>query len=141
MPALISLVIYAILSFVIAPIVSYYHQRYSQYLPLGAISAHTLSIRDRIGDTIMRIALPVWWRNRTQQQQMEDDAVDNDSIFDEEGELMVGMNVDAQRREALERRHAAPAGSEARLSRDIEEGFMDDSDDDVEARGGRRVHH
>ena len=70
---------------------------------------------------------------------------DNDSdIFDEEGELMVSMNVDAARRQALERRQAAaaaadaPAGSESRLSRDLEEGFMDDSEEEVEGREGRR---
>ena len=67
---------------------------------------------------------------------------DNDSdIFDEEGELMVSMNVDAAQRQALERRQAAadaPAGSESRLSRDLEEGFMDDSEEEVEGREGRR---
>ena len=137
MPALISLVIYAILAFVIAPFVSYYHQRYSQYLPLGAISAHTLSLRDRIADRFLRIVMPLWRRNRP--EQMAEDHNDNDSIFDEEGELMVSMNVDAARREAIERRHGvgAPAGSEGRLSRDLEEGFIDDSDDEIEGRRDR----
>ena len=38
-----------------------------------------------------------WRRNRP--EQMAEDHNDNDSIFDEEGELMVSTNVDAARRE------------------------------------------
>lgn len=61
---------------------------------------------------------------------------DNVSIDDDEGELMVGMNMDAARREALERRRSTAAETESRLGRELEEGFMDESDDEVEARGG-----
>lgn len=62
----------------------------------------------------------------TEEQEQEQN--DNVSIFDEEGEIMVGMNVDAARREAIERgRHGESGG---RLSRDLEEGFMDDSEDE-----------
>lgn len=60
---------------------------------------------------------------------------DNISIGDEEGEIMVGMHMDATRREALERwdRERGLLGggglSEGRLSRELEQGFMDDSDE------------
>jgi hypothetical protein len=50
---------------------------------------------------------------------------DNISIDEEEGEALVGMNMDAVRRGALEQRQ--DTGTE-RLGRDLEEGFMDDSD-------------
>lgn len=55
---------------------------------------------------------------------------DNISIDDDEGELMIGMNMNAARREALERRTPTAPEPVSRLSRDLEEGFMDDSDDD-----------
>lgn len=54
---------------------------------------------------------------------------DSISIFDEEGENMAEMNMSASRREALEARRNF-AADQVRLSRDLEEGFMDDSDDD-----------
>lgn len=55
---------------------------------------------------------------------------DTGSLFDEEGEGMVGFEMDAARRAALERQRDDPRGSEGRLSRELEEGFMDDSDDE-----------
>jgi hypothetical protein len=55
---------------------------------------------------------------------------DNISIDEEEGEALVGMDMDAVRRGTLERRH--DAGTD-RLGRDLEEGFMDDSDSDGHA--------
>jgi hypothetical protein len=54
---------------------------------------------------------------------------DSISIFDEEGENMAEMNMSTSRREALEARRSF-AADQVRLSRDLEEGFMDDSDDD-----------
>lgn len=63
---------------------------------------------------------------------------DTISIDDEEGEILVGMDIDAARREALERRRGSVAEAEGRLSRDLEEGFMDDSDEEDHGGGGRR---
>lgn len=131
-PAVISLALYLLLSFLIVPFFRRYHQRYSQYLPLQAISAHTLSLRDRIADAVMRFFLPSAWRRQTDAQH------DNISIFDEEGEIMVGMDMDPSRREALERRRDT-ADASSRLSRDLEQGFMDDSDDDEDDQGHSRV--
>lgn len=54
---------------------------------------------------------------------------DSISIFDEEGENMAEMNISATGREALEARRSF-AADQVRLGRDLEEGFMDDSDDD-----------
>ncbi|CAG8229949.1 unnamed protein product [Penicillium nalgiovense] len=63
---------------------------------------------------------------------------DNISIDDEEGENMVGMNMDSERRQEQRRRDTL-AETEGRLSRDLEEGFMDDSDEEgnEEPRNGR----
>ncbi|KAL4899717.1 hypothetical protein BDW74DRAFT_108732 [Aspergillus multicolor] len=125
-PAIISLTLYVLISFLIVPFFRRYHQRYSQYLPLETITAHTSSLWERIADAIMRRFLPSSWR----QQAHISDANDNISILDEEGEIMVGMNMDAAHREALERRRSTIAEDEGRLSRDLEEGFMDDSDEE-----------
>lgn len=75
----------------------------------------------------MRRFLPSSWR----QQAHISDPNDNISILDEEGEIMVGMNMDSAHREALERRRHTVAEDERRLSRELEEGFMDDSDEEV----------
>jgi hypothetical protein len=132
-PALIALTIYILATCLILPIFRRYHQRYSQYLPLHNISAHTLSLRDRIADAIMRFFLPSTWRRGA--RMAEHDTI---SIDDDEGEILVGMEMDAARREALERRRGSVSEAEGRLSRDLEEGFMDDSDEEDHHVGGRR---
>lgn len=66
---------------------------------------------------------------------------DSISIFDEEGENMAEMNMPASRREVLEARRGF-AADQVRLGRELEEGFMDDSEDDddhsVTSGQGRR---
>lgn len=89
-----------------------------------------------MADAVMRFFLPSSWRPGAH---MADH--DNISIDDDEGELMVGMDMDAARREALERRRSTAADAESRLSRDLEEGFMDDSDEEGEAREGGGNRH
>ncbi|KAJ5936495.1 hypothetical protein N7454_005130 [Penicillium verhagenii] len=133
-PASIALSVYLLFSFLIIPFFRRYHQRYSQYLPLHTISAHTLSVRDRMADAVMRCFLPSSWRRGAHL-----DDHDNIDIDDDEGELMVGMGMDAARREALERHRSAATEPQPRLSRELEEGFMDDSDSESsEGRDGAR---
>ena len=57
-----------------------------------------------------------------------------DELFDdEEGEGMVGFDpIDERRREALEQRRSMMGEEDRRLSRDLEEGFKDDSEDEHE---------
>ncbi|KAJ5173927.1 uncharacterized protein N7500_001858 [Penicillium coprophilum] len=137
-PAAIALSIYILASCVIIPFFRRYHQRYSQYLPLHSISARTLSLRDRIADKVMHLFLPSRWRWGAR-------VADHDTIGidDEEGETLVGMDMDSVRRGALDqRRNDAITETESRLSRDLEQGFMDDSDDEGSeghrnGRGGR----
>lgn len=62
---------------------------------------------------------------------------DSSSIFDEEGENMVGF--DQSRREALERRRSTTSDEQPRLGRDLEEGFIDDSEE--EDGDGRNMSH
>jgi hypothetical protein len=72
----------------------------------------------------MHFFLPSTWQRGA-------DIADNDniSIDEEEGEALVGMNMDAARRGTLDRR---PDMGTERLGRDLEEGFMDDSDSNSE---------
>jgi hypothetical protein len=78
----------------------------------------------------MSFLLPITWRRRAFGQPLESRYARQsaDSLFDEEeGEGMVGFNVNASRRDAIVRQEEA-AITERRLSRDLEEGFRDDSD-------------
>ncbi|PGH14393.1 hypothetical protein AJ79_03035 [Helicocarpus griseus UAMH5409] len=135
-PALISLAVYLLFSFLILPFIRRYRQRYAQYLPLHTISAHTSTLRERASDALMHFLLPSSWRRRQVFGSGQDDG---NSVFDdEEGEDMIGVEMDPSRREALERRRDGGMDSERRLSRDLEEGFMDDSDEEEEAGDGRR---
>ncbi|KAL6875446.1 hypothetical protein HDV57DRAFT_173929 [Trichoderma longibrachiatum] len=62
-PAVISLILFLLLTFVVVPVWRRYRSRYSQYLPLDAISEHTTSLRYRITGRLLRIAsLPFTWR-------------------------------------------------------------------------------
>lgn len=57
---------------------------------------------------------------------------DDDLFDDEEGEGMVGFDpIDDRRREALDQRRSMME-EERRLSRELEEGFKDDSDEEHE---------
>ncbi|KAL1964252.1 hypothetical protein VTN77DRAFT_7210 [Rasamsonia byssochlamydoides] len=133
-PALISLALYLLLSYVIVPFFRRYRQRYAQYLPLHSLSAHTSSIRERAADALMHFFLPSSWRRRSRAGEDNNDSI---SIYDEEGENMVGMDMDPARREALERRRSTTGDTQVRLSRDLEEGFMDDSEDEEEGEENR----
>ncbi|ODH20834.1 hypothetical protein ACO22_05790 [Paracoccidioides brasiliensis] len=141
-PALISLSVYLLLSLLILPFIRRHRQRYAHYLPLQTITAHTSTLRERISDALMRSLLPSSWRLRhSVGGGHDDDDDDGGSVFDqEEGEDMVGFEMDVDRREALERRRGDVVDSERRLSRDLEEGFMDDSDeeDGEDGEGQRR---
>lgn len=79
----------------------------------------------------MNFLLPSSWRQQGRLVDGHDEDDDGHSVFDEEeGEGMVGFDIHPSRREALERTRGFEAGSEGRLSRELEEGFMDDSDDE-----------
>lgn len=60
-------------------------------------------------------------------------------MFDEEdGEGLVGLDVGLERREQLER-SSGVAHSDRRLSRDLEEGFQDESDEEEERPNDPRM--
>lgn len=78
----------------------------------------------------MRLVLPSTWRQRAVEGQDDDG-----SLFEDDGES--GYELDITGREALERRRSGVHESNARLSQELEQGFMDESSDEEE-RNGRR---
>ncbi len=142
-PAIISLILYLVISHVVVPLWKRYRGRYSQYLPLDTISYQTTSFRQRIQGALVRHLIPSSWRSDFGRDRFVVSTQDGSgSDFDEdEGEEL--YEVDDNRREALSldaRRGRSEDSS--RLSRDLEEGFRDDSDDEddlLHERQGRTL--
>lgn len=134
MPAIISLILYLLISFLIVPVWKRYRGRYSNYLPLDAISTQTTSLRQKVQEALVQLLVPSGWRahfDRNRHAVSAQDGMGGSEFDDEEGEEL--FDVDDNRREALSldaRRGRDEDGR--RLSRDLEEGFKDDSDDETE---------
>jgi len=130
-PALISLALYILLSYLLIPIWRRYRNRYSQYLPIDRITTRTTSLRHRLQGALVDFLLPSSWRSDFNRGRFAISPHEgSDSGFDDdEGEEL--FEVDDNRREALSldaRRGRDEDGR--RLSRELEEGFKDDSDDE-----------
>lgn len=80
----------------------------------------------------MEFFLPSSWRRRQSSHNYQRSLASEEDLFEEEeGEHLVGFDVSQARREALEHgQHLVDA--DRRLSRDLEEGFKDDSEDEGE---------
>lgn len=140
-PALISLVLYTLTTFLIIPLYKRHRARYSQYLPLhgslDSLSRRTYSLRQRVSDALTALILPSHRSDAYARTFMSGDHAEDEDLFsDNEGESMVGFDVDERRRAALERSDGLSEGYEGsrRLSRDLEEGFKDDSEDEEDER-------
>ena len=60
-PAIISLILFIISTYVFYPLWQRYRSRYNNYLPLDSISSQTSSIRARVQDAIARLIVPSLW--------------------------------------------------------------------------------
>ncbi|KJZ71875.1 hypothetical protein HIM_08720 [Hirsutella minnesotensis 3608] len=129
-PAVVSLVIFLALTFVLLPVWRRYRNRYAQYLPLDSLSERTSSLRHRImGRFTTFTPLATFLGGRTvvfaPSSSMDPDAEDGEELDD----------VDEEIWRAIERHiPAAQLDNTRRLSRDLEEGFMDDSDEEPDVR-------
>ncbi|KAB8291835.1 hypothetical protein EYC80_006618 [Monilinia laxa] len=133
-PGIISLVLYLLISFVIVPLWKRYRARAGQYLPLDTISTRTTSFRQRAQAIVIKFLFPSSWRADFNRSRIS--AQDSSDFDDEDGEEL--FDVDDNRREALSldaRRDRDEDGR--RLSRDLEEGFKDDSSDEEEGMDRR----
>jgi len=135
-PALIALVLYVLTTYLLLPLWRRHHSRYTSYIPvptsLQNIGTNTSSFRQRLQEILTRMILPSTWRAAAELETYR--AHNSSSQFDDEsGEELEDVD-DARRREALSldaRRGRNTSGSDdRRLSRDLEEGFKDDSDDE-----------
>ncbi|KAK0383476.1 hypothetical protein NLU13_9387 [Sarocladium strictum] len=122
-PAVISLILFLFLTYALLPAWRRYRNRYSQYIPVDGFSDRTSSIRSRIADRLSRFRLP-WSRDRdivTATDERDHDLSD--------GEELGNVDEDVARRLEQLSQPRRPDNTR-RLSRDLEEGFRDDSSDD-----------
>lgn len=99
------------------PVCRRYRSRYSQYLPIDAISEHTTSLRYRITNRLLRIvSLPFTWRRNREVASGAGGLTDRDL---EEGEELGEMDEDIQRvLAAIARSREGLPDTSRRLSRE-----------------------
>ncbi|KAK5132494.1 hypothetical protein LTR08_009040 [Meristemomyces frigidus] len=137
LPAVIAAVIYLLLAYLLIPLYRQHRERYTQYLPLDTITSHTSSLRSRVGDAITNMILPASMRWR--REVVVDGGLGEDLAFgEEEGESMIGFDVGQLPRGRDERGGRVEIDTQRRLSRDLEEGFKDDSEEDEGGDDRRR---
>lgn len=126
-PGIIVLIFYLLISCVLLPIWRRYRSRHFQNMPFDNITSRTLSIRSRARDAAYNLLIPRSWRENYERSRIP---LSRDSAsFDEDnGEEL--FEVDDARREALSLDANRGRHDGQRLSRDLEEGFKDDSDTD-----------
>lgn len=145
LPAVIASALYLLCAYVLYPLYCRHRDRYAQYLPLDAISSHTTSLRDRITRSISNFVLHRAGSSRDVGSGWAyDDARRGSSASgdefhfgEEEGESMVGFDM-GRREHVRESRRSTRPQNERRLSRDLEEGFRDESGSEDEHRDERR---
>ncbi|POS85080.1 hypothetical protein EPUL_004871 [Erysiphe pulchra] len=139
--AVISLILYLILSLVVVPIWKRYRRRYSNYLPLERVSSHTFSVQQRVQAILVKYFTPSLWGSQFLRSRHLSNGDEGSDFDDDDGEEL--YEVDSNRREALSldaRRGDNELG--CRLSRDLEEGFRDDSeesDSEINIQPQRRI--
>ncbi|KAK0626691.1 hypothetical protein B0T14DRAFT_562578 [Immersiella caudata] len=134
-PAIISLIIFLLGRYLLWPLWQHYRYRYSHYLPLETIQSRTSSLRTRIQESIGAFVASAVWRPSVRAR-LEVAENGSDAGFDSEDGEELGEVDEAERR--TRSRAGGAIDTTRRLSRDLEEGFMDDSDDEAEAARGRR---
>ncbi|KAF2688728.1 hypothetical protein K458DRAFT_275370, partial [Lentithecium fluviatile CBS 122367] len=131
-PLFLAAILYVAIAHLILPFVRRHRSRYSQYLPMSTgVAETTASWRTRISDALFNLFVPASWVQRRFVVDGSNGDHNDDELFDDvEGEGMVGFDpIDERRREALEQRRSMMGEDERRLSRELEEGFKDESDD------------
>ncbi|CAJ2507413.1 Uu.00g085990.m01.CDS01 [Anthostomella pinea] len=135
-PAVISLILFLVSTFVLVPLWRRYRSRYSQYLPLESISNRTSSVRARVQDAMARWLIPSRWRVGDRLV-IGGDTESDQGYSSEDGEELddvIGDHHDALSPDTRNQQ----TDSMRRLSRDLEEGFRDDSDEEENDERQRR---
>ncbi|KAK5122855.1 hypothetical protein LTR85_003770 [Meristemomyces frigidus] len=140
-PAVIAAALYLLLAYLIVPLYRRHRERYSQYLPLGTITERTSSLRSRIGNALTNFILPSsmrWRRDVVVDGRRGSGSGDDLAFGEEEGESMIGFDVNRLPRGRDERGGRVEIDTQRRLSRDLEEGFKDDSEEEGSVDERRR---
>ncbi|KAF7548403.1 hypothetical protein G7Z17_g7087 [Cylindrodendrum hubeiense] len=127
-PAVISLILFVVLTYVVIPAWRRYRSRYSQYLPLDSLSSQTSSLRQRITSRLASIPFPASWRPQNNLVFVAGD-ISDDGLDDDDGEELGDVDDETWRTIERDSQTVQPDNTR-RLSRDLEEGFRDDSDDE-----------
>lgn len=142
---LIAGAIYALLAYLVVPLIRKHRSRYSEYMPADGGAEDSSGLRARVGRTLAAWVVPPLRRARwrrgvvdgSSSSGRESSSGDELAFGEEEGESMVGFDV--ARRDRSIRGGNVEIDSSRRLSRDLEEGFKDDSEDGEESGDdGRR---
>lgn len=108
-----------------------YYRRYASYIPLHghmqSLNTQTRGVWHTGLDAVVRWIARSWVRIRHPAPRNEEADGEEQGAL---GEGMVPFSTDQVERERRRQRERVDSG--ARLSRELEEGFMDDSDDDRE---------
>ncbi|KAG5922827.1 hypothetical protein E4U42_005229 [Claviceps africana] len=118
-PAVISLLLFLLLTFAVLPLWRRYRNRYSQYLP---VPTYTSGLSNFLSRRLSMLTLPSTWSRNGGSV----DSVDVDDFLDDGEEL---GSVDPRLVNVIRQVISRGDDHVRRLSRDLEEGFMDDSED------------
>lgn len=148
LPAATALILYLAIHFAILPLYRRHRARYAQYLPVPSTSTNPFSGLPSLQASLISFLLPSrwaeWaWRRRNARLARVVNAAaadDQDEELGEDLDFELGdeLEADRQRRRrdglslSIDARGHRDASSDARLSRDLEEGFADDTDSEVE---------
>jgi hypothetical protein len=102
-PAVISLIIFLLTTYVLLPLWTRYRQRYSQYIPLDRISNQTQGIRHRVQGYIAQWMVPSAWRR--DQHVTIADADSDDGFESDDGEELAFVPTDQRRAISVSEQH------------------------------------
>ncbi|KFY50493.1 hypothetical protein V496_09325, partial [Pseudogymnoascus sp. VKM F-4515 (FW-2607)] len=133
-PLAVAAALYVLLTYALIPLYQRHHARYSSYLPLTALSTSTSTFRARLQANIAEYMLPAGWRTDFNAHQYQADSRSGSEAGDDAGEELYEFVAGRRGGVSLDARRGGRGGGEevSRLSRDLEEGFADDSSDDGE---------
>jgi hypothetical protein len=101
-PAIISLIIFLVSSYLLYPLWQHYRYRYSHYLPLDTITSQTSSIRTRVQDAIAKWLAPSAWR-RSAQSRLVVAEEGSDAGFDsDDGEELSEVDESTRREHSVD---------------------------------------
>ncbi|KIV98925.1 uncharacterized protein PV09_09312 [Verruconis gallopava] len=156
LPALIALGLYLLLHFALLPLYRRHRARYSQYLPvhtqspLATLSSSTSTLRQHLLAFLIPSRWAEWrWAHRRGERVVnaadggdDDEEMGEDLEFDLHLDGERGLAAEERRRRdglslSMDGRAGRGADSDRRLSRELEEGFADSSDDEEGDGHGR----